>query len=1060
MKMFRGRGYCWALASALFAALVAPKISGSAPPPYGFRQSDPYEFRIPDEVHDAETKFRRIEYYNSPYTDDEAEDAAQIDTAEGPTEKCSSSVDSKGLRDACRDNERKYGHTAIPPPKTPEEALGIVGSIDDKDEYLVMGYVSMQFPMKTYLYGMAMTIEEVAAQDRRDYIMEEVEGKIGTVFYPTNLNTLSSKNLYFYMPRTSVSIAVKKGTITYTEEVIMEMREKGLDTRRFRVRRAPDGSRIYVLSLRGVVFALPNPSTPVVSQVIVTIDGYGLNGAKAHEIYIEQGVVIVANKAYNKNFEEAIGDILRGYTSGEVMNPFTEFSRRFSFGTAEEEEESVSSSSSETYSSSYSTSSSVSTESALKRSKRGYLWHRERADKYYAMAKDDASSKSQRDQYEKKAKKHEAIAKRVQEEDMNSRLLKDKRGASTKVGAVEATEEQELAAAWGSKTSHAEDKKEEKRVSWVTSSFRNNEIKSLASSHSSAFSFSSSQSLAYSNASHAIMESHQAHEMHYSGASASEFATMEMKHALYAMSAAHAMFTRHGEMYTRSARKASAVSTTRSSKWWLKRSVSRIKRMKKWMAGKNAAVAGQSAAQAAAAMKKAGYKHAGKLIRTAARTRAAAAAAAAAHKRAHAAKMQARQHHSKASSYAARGDKHAARRSRSRASSFRRQAAKYGRLANSLTELAQRLREQRIKECLRQKELKALSLKEDMSTMITPDIIMDIQRLIMQVLTSTQVRILAQAMTPVQITTLTRLLSPLQVQQLLLEMRLMAPSEMQEVLFQLQVRGKYGGEGKVDLSELKGGSSPTMGQASPAEIELMRMQAADQGRAMSEARIGKMLEMKESLREQMKGRIKGYLMQCFGNSTEQMGTMGMQGICNPTFGMTPAGFIPGQSNYFDGFSSAPGIKMTADARLSKSELVALRQLLVCPEVAASLGVDMATLQSMVCGRTTDEDLTVLLMKCLCEKMSPFGGLRPEENMMVRVRYGATQARLYGVYGAALPQFESILMSAYHKLKGSIVNCPKQVVNSYPNVVLGFNNGAQGLSVGGRAYPPCKILSMA
>jgi len=312
----------------------------------------------------------------------------------------------------------------------------------------------------------------------------------------------------------------------------------------------------------------------------------------------------------------------------------------------------------------------------------------------------------------------------------------------------------------------------------------------------------------------------------------------------------------------------------------------------------------------------------------------------------------------------------------------------------------------------------------------------------------------------VQITTLTRLLSPLQVQQLLLEMRQMTPSEMQEVLFQLQVRGKYGGEGKVDLSELKGGSFPRMEQTSPAEIELMRMQATEQGRAMGEARVNKMLEMKESLREQMKGRVKGYLMQCLGNNMGQTGAMGMQGICNPTFGMTPTGFIPGQRNYFDGFSSAPGIKMTADVSLNKSELVALRQLLVRPEAAASLGVDMATLQSMVCGRTTDEDLTVLLMKGICEKMSPLGGLRPEEDMMVRVRYGAAQSRLYGVYGATLPQFESTLMSAYHKLKSSVVNCPKQVVNSYPNVVMGFNNEAQGLSVGGQAYPPCKILSMA
>lgn len=334
-----------------------------------------------------------------------------------------------------------------------DQALNVLFSIGDDDTYLLLTQVALDLPLKTFVSSVSMTTSEMKEQDKKGFLMEELEGKGTSVRYDTGLNVLYSSGMFFYLPKTALSLIIAEGRLVYSSMILNMLKYIGFNVRPFNPGRDGDGSSIYYIPIYNATIALPNPQVPIVSQVLATIDGLALSVLKVKRLEIVKGIAVLSSAAYSEEDIAKATESIKKFTDGGLTNPITDMAFRYDFGeydseedeyTENDESESSSSSSSSESESSISTESVSSSDSseyeeysssteAFKQSKNTLKMKKKSAvlDSLLASTskwRERAESSKEadyRDYASKKASKYEKKAKSLQEELFSSSQMAD-----------------------------------------------------------------------------------------------------------------------------------------------------------------------------------------------------------------------------------------------------------------------------------------------------------------------------------------------------------------------------------------------------------------------------------------------------------------------------------------------------------------------------------------------------------------------------------------------------------------------------------------------------------
>ncbi|KAI5186304.1 hypothetical protein NEIRO03_2253 [Nematocida sp. AWRm78] len=980
---------------------------------------------------------------------------------------------------------------------TKDDALGVLFSIGDDDTYLLLSYLSMDLPMKNLVSNITVTTDEVSAQDRRDYLMSELEGKGSIYGLDNGLNILYSTQMFFYIPKTAISLIIHVGRIIYSKENVEFLRRLKLNTSVFTEIIDRDGKKVFYIPVYGGTIALANPSIPIVSQYLITSEGYGISLLKAKRVDIEKGILVLSISAYDEGDITRVAGTIQKFTSGEVSNPFTVTFEQYGF---EEESQDESFSSYTSYSSSSSSSSKhkrkgkgegssssqagddSSDSNSSDSDSHSHSKHKKHNDED-GSSSDDSSSESKeavRDTIDsllekarkwreraalasenkkgfkkhalKQAKKAERKAKAIQKDAYNEKLLKARRERSAEAAGFAAASESESASRQAAGGAIIEGEHSSSTgSSWYSGSMKKNTaVKAIiaskesasASASASAFEESSrktaSSSFTSSGAS-AIISAHQSNEMYYKGVSSSEYATREIKHSLMGMTMQHALFSTQGRMYQSQKYSSYGVRSSRSSSRWLRRRISRIRRSRRAEARaarqfmKNGATSRGVAA--AAAKEQAARTAAIRASRRAAQASQAAASYAAMAKRA-----EAQSNKKLARSYKKTASRHRQAYTRHRASATRYAAA------------VGQFKAAKLAECAKQSAIFMQQISNPQKA-VTEQEMLDLNKAVAQILTSSQIQLLSHALSAAQIRVLTSLLTPQQVQQTLVHIGAMTPLQMQALLIRLQLKGieiqkgimpplpnigiqsafPLGSPMIANISTRITGSPTQMTSAdlikfltngqslfqaqeslvSQEQIEAMKMEAIKQSQMIKQLITQVQLsknEIETRVRERMfSDRMKSSI-----------------SVCNPMMGMR-TGMSTGA---FDGISSSPGLQLAGNVCLGNNSFNAMRQLLVSPSVSSYIGIDQNMLSQLLYNKTQNNDLMCLLAKS--SMASPMYNQMPnDEQSLINARFQSTQNKLYGIYGNSLGRLEQALASAFSLIRNSSVKCKRTLQQTPP-----------------------------
>ncbi|KAI5127444.1 hypothetical protein NEPAR04_0875 [Nematocida parisii] len=980
---------------------------------------------------------------------------------------------------------------------TKDDALGVLFSIGDDDTYLLLSYLSMDLPMKNLVSNITVTTDEVSAQDRRDYLMSELEGKGSIYGLDNGLNILYSAQMFFYIPKTAISLIIHVGRIIYSKETVDFLRRLKLNTGVFTEIIDRDGKKVFYIPVYGGTIALANPSIPIVSQYLITSEGYGISLLKAKRVDIEKGILVLSISAYDEGDITRVAGTIQKFTSGEVSNPFSATFEQYGF---EEESQDEGDSSYTSYSSVSSSSSSVKRKGKGKGSSSSqegdgssdsssdsdtgshpHSKHKGHHDEDGSSSSDSSSESKEavRDTIDsllekarkwrekaalasedkkgfkkhalKQAKKAERKAKAIQKDAYNEKLLKARRERSAEAAGFAAASETESASRQAAGGAVIEGEHSASTgSSWYSGSMKKNTaIKAIitskesasASASASAFEESSrktaSSSFTSSGAS-AIISAHQSNEMYYKGVSSSEYATREIKHSLMGMTMQHALFSTQGRMYQSQKYSTYGVRSSRSSSRWLRRRITRIRRTRR------------AESRAARQFMKNGATSKG-VAAAAAKEQAARAAAIRASRRA----AQASQ---AAASYAAMAKRAEAQSNKKMAKSYKKTASKhkqaYTRHRASATKYAAavgQFKAAKLAECAKQSAIFMQQISNPQKA-VTEQEMLDLNKAVAQILTSSQIQLLSHALSAAQVRVLTSLLTPQQVQQTLVHIGAMTPLQMQGLLIRLQLKGieiqkgamaplpnigiqsafPLGSPMVANISTRITGAPAQMTSAdlikfltsgqslfqaqeslvSQEQIESMKMEAVKQSQMIKQLITQVQLsknEIETRVREKMfSDRMKSSI-----------------SVCNPMMGMR-TGMATGA---FDGISSSPGLQLAGNVCLGNNSFSAMRQLLVSPSVSSYIGIDQNMLSDLLYNRTQNNDLMCLLAKS--SMASPMYSQMPnDEQSLINARFQSTQNKLYGIYGNSLGRLEQALASAFSLIRNSSVKC-KQTLQQTP-----------------------------
>ncbi|KAI5161559.1 hypothetical protein NEAUS03_1650 [Nematocida ausubeli] len=712
---------------------------------------------------------------------------------------------------------------------TKDEALGVLFSIGDDDSYLLLSFLSIDLPLKNLVSNVTVTSSEVYAQDRKDYLMSTLEGKGSVYGLDNGLNTLYTVNMFFYIPKTAIALSISIGKIIYSEEYVLFLKKLKLNTSVFTKLRDRDNKTVYYIPFYGGIVALPNPSIPIVSQILVTSEGFGVSLHSAKRIDMEKAILILSTAAYSEADNAEVANTVQKFTTGEIANPFTHTFIKYGF-----EEESQDSEESEDLASFSSDSDSGSNEGESSDSSSSSASHsRQSGDASSSSSREhghedgDSSSDSpskhstsrpkkarqtiaslfrnarrlrekaalagithphERKKYMRRAEKVEKKARALQEDEYNKNLIQEHKGRSA---SGEASVEFK-ASAKGSKNGVLIEGSvsESSGSSWYSDSMKKNvAIEAIITSKSESSSASASASVSVfeqssrkaasesftENGAAAIISAHQSNETHYKGVSSSEYATREIKHSLMGMTMQHALFSTHGRMYQSQKYSAYGVKSSKSSTKWLSRRISKIirtrrierKASKKFM--KNGATS--KGVATAAAREQAARSAAIKSSQKAAKAAQAA------------------------STYSAMAKKASAQNNKKMAQSYKKSASrskktfsKHSARAQKFAKAVGQFKAAKLAACAKQSAIFAMQIANPQQA-ITPQETTSLNKAVAQILTSSQIQVLSKALSATQIRVLTSLLSPQQVQQTLVHMGAMSPESMQGLLIRLQIKG-------------------------------------------------------------------------------------------------------------------------------------------------------------------------------------------------------------------------------------------------------------------------------
>ncbi|KAI5189705.1 hypothetical protein NEMIN01_0658 [Nematocida minor] len=1007
---------------------------------------------------------------------------------------------------------------------TRDEALGVLFSIGDEDSYVVLGNVSIKFPLKVLLSSTTMSTDEVIAQDRRDVLMSELEGKGTSRYYDSGLNVLYSSGMYFYIPRTALSLSIEIGKLVVTEEYMKSFSKVNSAKGVFTKVRDNDGTYVYYIDVYGVNIVLPNPETPIVSQVMTTPEGYGFALEKAKRIEIYKGVLILNKLAYEPRDERTVAEELQKFTSGLKKNLFETIRKKFPFEEktpAEKDDDDDLSSSSYSSASSSSgskssphkhkgkggdgssdgsssgsdsdsgssssdsdpSSSSLDNTKGANGSSDSHPRKHKHKHKHHPSSSDGSSSEDkassvprvkdtpeslqrkalrmdekaalaaarkdykQEKRARRKARKARRKARAMEKEARAGEILKARKAGSDQ----ESAEQDAAAARQASKGGMIEGETTQAGAAWFSADMNKNvAIKTIVESKSetttasaSVFEESSRKAAASSftaNASSAIISAHQAHETYYKGVSSSEYATREIQGSLMGMTMQHALFSTKGRMYQSQKHMAYGVRSSRSSKRWLTRRISKITRMRRAMsrASRRFMQSGATSAGVAAA---------------AAKEQAARSAAIRSSRKAARAQRKAASYKAMAQKAEAQGNKKQARAYRKTATRQTRTYSKHTARAAQFGQAVGQFQQDKLQECTRQSEIIAHQLSNPTESMTEKETI-DLNKAVAQILTTSQIQVLSKVLSVAQIRALNSMLTPQQVQQTLIHIGALTPVQMQGILLRLQIKGqeleKMPMQTPMPMPMGFNPMFPAFPLGSPAVANVMsriqgvpsQMTEGDiikylmEGQAMFQSQtislspeqisvVNKQPEMIQKLIVQLKAQKEtieaSMRKEKFGERMRSSIS-----VCNPMLGLQ-AGMSRGA---FDGISSDAGLQLAGVVSLGNSSFNAIRQLLASPSVASYIGMDQGMLSQALYGQTKNNDLMCLLSKSAMTDPL-YQGMPSNEQSLINTRFDMTQNKLYGMYGASLTRLEQALASAYNLIKSSSVRCsgkaPKQPV---------------------------------
>lgn len=995
---------------------------------------------------------------------------------------------------------------------TKDEALGIIFSIDDEDSYLVLSNLSMDMPMKTLLSNVTMTSDEVYAQDRKEYLMSELEGK-GSIFgFDNGLNVLYSSKMFFYIPRTAISLTIQVGRVIYSQDFISFIRRLGLKTSVFIKTRDRDGSTIYYITIFGGTIALPNPHTPIVSQYMSTPEGYGLSLLKVKRVEIDKGVLILNNMGYYEEDTIEVASVIQKYTSGEIENPFSYNAQKYgfedesllsdesydnsSYSSSASRSSSSRSSSRESYSredsryadedSDASSESSESSESLSSRSSSESRSSQSNSSSKMANDEEDqkkrknagklggikkkikdaikallakarkyrekaaiASAKSKNKKYRKHAlkKAKEAVKKamKLQNELRNSEILEARKsGMSVTSEGID----MEAVSSQASLGSVVEGENTTAGSSWYSSSMSSNSaVKAIietksesSSSYTSAFEESSKKTFSSSfssNAASSIISAHQSNEMYYKGVSSSEYATREIRHSLMSMTMQHALFSSSGHMSTSQEYSSYGVKSSKSSSKWLSKRISSIitsRRAESRASRKFMSHGATSMSVARAASKE-----------QAARSAAIKASRKASHS--HSMEMS---YKSKAKMAESQKNKRLAKSYMSKAAKHKANFARHSAMAGRFSQALDLFKKSKLEECKKQAAILAQRMSAP-SKYISKQDVVQLNKAVAQILSSSQIQVLSKVLSSAQIRVLTSMLTPQQVQQTLVHIGAMTPSQMQGLLVKLQMKGAelerlpVALPGMMDPMSNIGSAYPlgmpaigrimTQVQGVPAQVKgsdiikyltqsqgVLQLQSAQinaqqinllQQEAIKQSQlIQKIIMQVQAGKHEIESAVRDKM---FGDKMKSSVS-----VCNPMLG-AQTGM---STDVFDGITSQAGLDMAGSVSLNKNSFNAIRQLLVSPSVASYIGIEPNSLSNVLYEKTKNDELMALL--CKSSIAAPYYNRMPsDEQALINAKFDSTQNKLFGIYGNSLGRLEQALASAFNLIRTSSVKCDKK-----------------------------------
>ncbi|KAI5184720.1 hypothetical protein NEHOM01_0322 [Nematocida homosporus] len=726
---------------------------------------------------------------------------------------------------------------------TKEDVLKILFSIGDLDSYLLFTGMSLDLPLQTFINSTPVTTDEVYAQDRKDYLAGELEGKGSSLNLENGLNTLYSSKMYFYIPKNALSLTMERGRLVYPEAFIKFLQFLHLDTTPFVSLLDKDGSRVYYITVYNATVALPNPQTPIVSQLLITSEGLAVSLLKVKRLEIDKGILVLTPNAYDHEDLANATASLQGFTKGQTTNPFASMTHIYypHEQTGDLDDESTESDKMSGYSGDISESSDSDSDSQSDGSNAAQFGSSSSdgsddssslsgsdSDSDGSSSSDDGSSprhrgkgsgpSAQKGTKDPSRRRHGKGPDTIDGYLEQARMWRERAAAAAKAGyrkyALKKAKAYEKAAARLQREAYSTQLLEARQGSASSRKAAKCGIMAGTSSNTGSVSWFSG-SRRHNKALVRVVSSKESSASASMSASASasyEASTKQAVSTAFSSSAASAVIMAHqsNEMHykgvsaveyaTREIKHSlmgiamqhamfSVQGRMYKSQQYSSHGVRSAKSSTRWLTrriSKIITTRKYTTKTASKYMKNSAT--AASVAAAAAKEQAAASAAIASYRKAATASKKAAAATSMYKAAAAKGMTKAAKTYKAKAAGYRRVASRSTAAASRFGAAVAAYKAEKMQECGRQAKLFADRMKNPMANFSQADSV-SLQQAVAQILTSSQIQLLSKALSPVQIQVLSKMLTPQQVQQTLVHIGAMSAEQLQLLLLRLQMKG-------------------------------------------------------------------------------------------------------------------------------------------------------------------------------------------------------------------------------------------------------------------------------